>query len=60
MQENEPMEEDPDVRGGGQAAEDRRVRLHPDLADDRHSGAAEPALTSNQLPPIHDKVGVRL
>lgn len=51
------MEEDPDVRGGGRAAEDKRITRHPDLADDRTSGAAEPRLTSNQLPPIHDKVG---
>lgn len=54
------MEEDPDVRGGGRAAEDKRIKRQPDLADDRTSGDAEPRLTSNQLPPIQDKVRWRL
>ena len=59
-QEEEPMEEDSDVRGGGRAAEDKRIKRQPDLADDRTTGAAEPCFTSNQLPPIQDKVRWRL
>lgn len=50
------MEEDPDVRGGGRAAENKRITRYPDLADDRSTGAAEPASHSSQQPPIQDKV----
>lgn len=50
------MEEDPDVRGGGRAAENKRITRYPDLADDRTSGAAEPAPPSSQQAPIQDKV----
>ena len=53
------MEEDPDVRGGGRAAENMRITRHPDLADDRTSGAAEPSSARSQLPPIHLEVDGR-